>query len=386
MRDSVLILQSKILRDTIIIDGDLAPSHQYKYSLISGSSTYSATAVTMDTTSHEFSWQYFEFGDQMHGSGGFSDVAIVNDTLAYAVGQIFGAKGFDGYDSTGKWISAANAARWDGTSWEQLYMSGDMNGTHLDISGITSVLAYQPNDIWFGVGQILRWNGVKGWFQQTYIEGYALKMYSDEMKNVYLVGTGGQIAYFDGISWKKEESNTTYSITDVIGSNGNVYAAASISNLGKGVILKRNAGQWSTLIEGDGVDLTQIFKPKLYGSTSSLWIDEKGALYAAGNFLYQYKFEKWNFFKSLPDNYPRENYSRDWGFIFSIRGNKSNDFWVAGELNTLLHFNGATWKQIGMPYDSNRDIKWRALFVRGNVCIAVGYRGWQPVAMVIHSR
>ena len=43
--------------------------------------------TTLDTTSHDFSWKTFTFG----GGGGsvLNDVAIVNDTLAYAVGEIY---------------------------------------------------------------------------------------------------------------------------------------------------------------------------------------------------------------------------------------------------------------------------------------------------------
>ena len=381
MRDSVLILQSKILSDTIIIDSGLAPSHQYKYLLISGSSTYSATAVTMDTTSHEFSWQYFEFGDQYHGSGGFSDIAIINDTLAYAVGIIYSAE-TGRRDSLGNWVDSHNVARWNGQSWEQLSVHGYFNG-YTTYGFIGCVLRYDSNDIWFGPGNIIRWNAMGPSFMSTLLTGVAIKMCVDDMKNVYLVGSGGAVSYYDGTKWQQESSGTSLDLVDVYGRDGTVVAAGSDPSLGKGIILERNNSQWHTLVEGDVIDPNQIFKPKLYASTQSVWIDEKGTIYAAGNLLYQYKFNQWDYVKSLSGNNLSPANGRPWSFLHRVRGNKSNDFWIVGERNTLLHFNGMTWKQIGFLYDGTSDINWRSIDVSEKLCVVVGNYGNQPVAMVV---
>jgi len=42
----------------------------------------------MDTTSNSFTWQTFTFGGNA-GSCNLFDAALVNDTLAYAVGSIY---------------------------------------------------------------------------------------------------------------------------------------------------------------------------------------------------------------------------------------------------------------------------------------------------------
>ena len=48
-----------------------------------------------DTTSHNFTFTQYDLGGNA-GSSGFKDAAIVNDTLAYAVGEIYTT------DSTGR--------------------------------------------------------------------------------------------------------------------------------------------------------------------------------------------------------------------------------------------------------------------------------------------
>jgi hypothetical protein len=51
-----------------------------------------------DTTSHNFSWEITQLGDG--GGSSLYDVAIINDKLAYAVGEIRLK------DSTGQWDPA----------------------------------------------------------------------------------------------------------------------------------------------------------------------------------------------------------------------------------------------------------------------------------------
>jgi hypothetical protein len=87
--------------DTLVIDEGLLPSRTYTYrayrfadSRLIDSSTQ-ATVTTMDTTSHNFTWQIDTLGDG--SSSVLYDVAIIDDTLAYAVGEIYKR------DSVGNW-------------------------------------------------------------------------------------------------------------------------------------------------------------------------------------------------------------------------------------------------------------------------------------------
>ena len=68
------------------------------------------TVTTMDTTSHNFTWQTFTFGGQ-GGSSTLFDVAIINENDIWAVGEMYV------YDSTGAPV-LYNAVHWDGSKWE----------------------------------------------------------------------------------------------------------------------------------------------------------------------------------------------------------------------------------------------------------------------------
>jgi hypothetical protein len=95
----------------------------------------------MDTTSHNFTWQIDTLGDG--GGSVLYDVAIINNTLAYTVGEIYKR------DSVGNWDPLPSGlALWNGRSWssrkvanEDLYakkMANEnvsakkMAGNHLD--------------------------------------------------------------------------------------------------------------------------------------------------------------------------------------------------------------------------------------------------------------
>jgi hypothetical protein len=67
--------------------------------------------LTADTTSHNYTWQLELLGNGA-GSGVFYDVAIINDTLAYAVGELY-MKDSLGQDDP----HAYNVARWNGRQW-----------------------------------------------------------------------------------------------------------------------------------------------------------------------------------------------------------------------------------------------------------------------------
>lgn len=153
----------------------------------------------------------------------------------------------------------------------------------------------------------------------------------------------------------------------------------------KGVVVKGNqTNTWDVMIEGEIIDESQLFD-KLFGSFGAIWIDEIGTVYTGGNLMYEYKNNKWNYVTSLPENFMGGNpgtYYR--GFINSIRGNASNNMIIAGDRNTLKHFNGLTWEQIGLPYDPYSDIIWARVELKGNTAVAVGDEGIQAKIIMLN--
>jgi hypothetical protein len=152
-----------------------------------------------------------------------------------------------------------------------------------------------------------------------------------------------------------------------------------------GVIIKSDNGtNFNTLVESDNIPPGQLFKPKLYGTISSICFDQSNTLYAAGNIVYQYKFGRWDYLRSLPENYIGGNPGTFYrGYVYKIRAAASNDIWIAGDRNTLRHFNGSTWQQIGMPYDPQADLVWRGMESKGNVTVVVGSHNSNAIIMII---
>ncbi|MFZ2324731.1 MAG: hypothetical protein WAV89_13670, partial [Ignavibacteriaceae bacterium] len=212
------------------------------------------------------------------------------------------------------------------------------------------------------------------------------KIWGSSGNDLYAVGNAGSIARYNGNNWNKLISGTEYYLSDIVGSNnGEVFIIGNKSSEAKGMVIKsKNGINFNTLVESETVSESQIFKPKLNGSLTSIWLDQNNTLYVAGDFFYRYKLNKWNYVTSFPNNFIGGNYyANHFGFLTGICGNKSNDMWVIGERNTVRHFNGITWKQIGLPYDPNNDIIWLDVDVKNNIVAIVGSKGNQSAIMII---
>ncbi len=116
--DSVTQIINLSYTDTLLYDSGLQPNKTYNYKITVTPNTESktVTATTMDTTSHNFTWQTYTFGGA-NGSSVLNDVAIINENDIWAVGEIHTAE-TDQFDSNGVWVQPYNAVHWDGNSWE----------------------------------------------------------------------------------------------------------------------------------------------------------------------------------------------------------------------------------------------------------------------------
>jgi hypothetical protein len=93
VRDGARLQQIQLFSsDTVVVDQGLSPHRVYKYQIFrlqDGKAVEASVPVsvtTMDTTSHDFTWETTTLGDG--NSSVLFDVAIINDTLAYAVDAV----------------------------------------------------------------------------------------------------------------------------------------------------------------------------------------------------------------------------------------------------------------------------------------------------------
>jgi len=325
---SLTIKQNDITKDTINLSSadkllyidSLLPNRNYLYQASSSehqASSNKLSITTMDTTSHEFTWQTFTFGEA--GGSALYDVAIIDENNIWAVGEIYMLDSLGNPDP-----EAYNAVHWDGSEWELkriLYDGGSWT--------IRTIFAFNSNDIWFS--GFVRYDG------QNFIEltippilmGWTInKLWGTSSNEIYIVGDNGNICWYNGTRWTRIESGTETIINDIWGitdDSNELILYCPVSSFfvpGEKKILK---------ITDNVVDsVSWVFDRRLY----SVWSPREGFLYVCGEGVFENKFNVW---RKLNTPLVGTN---------SVRGNNINDIVVAGDNGFITHFNGVEWKTL----------------------------------------
>jgi len=367
--------------DTTLLDTALTPSTGYSWQVLMKKTetaflkSDAVTGRTMDTTSHEFTWRM----DTLGCAGSILwDVAIVNDTCVWVVGDLF-TKPYDSFERY-------NAAMWNGKVWKKFrFKLAGFNGFE-SVHDLKAVFYSPDNKLIVSSGGSFNIHEVSGKRLYTaYLDkstGSTSKIWGTSSSNLYLVGSNGSITRYNGNTFTLMESGTMVDLLDVWGTpNGEVWACgynSSGEDLGHSILLEKSGQSW-TLREDDrftGNGTPPGDKPK--DSYQTIWFPDRGDSLFVGT--------AWGVFKRKlnPESKSRLVYRRNsWfefpppemGFPFRIRGTGSNDIWVAGDYCSLIHFNGSTWRQL--PELFIQSAEFRSLDARGRLVTAVGldYRG-----------
>jgi hypothetical protein len=287
-------------------------------------------------------------------SSALFDVAIINGTLAYAVGQMYLN------DSTGQVDQQPyNLAIWNGHSWklQKLFADGFP-------PAIKSVFVNNENDVWFDPW--FHWDGQS--FQEipsdSIFFGIGIGKMWGNSNGFYVVGTAGFIAHRNSSgNWTKIESGTTLDMLDIYGSGSEILAVASDNN-----------PYGEAIISISGNTATQIFsfplgQDELYG----VWFVPNRHYYVVGDGIYE---------KHLLSESTWKNGTLDITQYATtkVKGNGLNDVMVVGAYGEVLHWNGVSWR-------SYRDItglngSYTSVAVDGNFVIAVGQNDTQAVVAI----
>jgi len=353
--------------DTTLYDEGLLPNHVYKYhtsiQLYSNSNavTKELTLQTMDTTSHNFTWQTFTFGQ--HSSSVLYDVAIINENNIWAVGEIYMNDSLGNPDP-----HAYNAVHWDGIKWDLIRINTQSDCNPVTYAPLRAIWAFSDSNI------IITSGGSIGWFNgktnkadcniRPMLTGSINKIWGTSSSDLYVVGNSGNIAHYDGSplanGWTKIESGTELSIRDVWGdfnektNKWEILAAASnfMLDLEKEVLS----------IKGNSV--TKLNLSSQVWPLKTVWFMPNKQYYIAGSGIYQKRL--------LADSVWRNNATDITTFsTTSIRGNGINDVFAVGAFGDLVHFNGVNWKtDYSEPLLNNG--AYTRVAVKGNLVIAVG--------------
>jgi hypothetical protein len=229
-------------QDSLLYIDSLLPNQTYKLQSIIQSINLSSnelSVTTMDTTSHEFTYEAYVFGGQYQSSILF-DLAIVSENSIWAVGEIYLL------DSIGQPIRY-NAAHWDGTEWKlyRIMFYTFCGQQYQNAYPASSIIAFSEEEIWIAMkgDQIAKIeNGIQ---TQTLCLPWSFaisKIWGRSSDDLYVVGSNGNIArYFNG-SWRRIFSGTTLGLSDIYGNNhGDLYACGGNLSSGQGIILKINS-------------------------------------------------------------------------------------------------------------------------------------------------
>jgi hypothetical protein len=321
-----------------------------------------------DTTSQNFTWQKFYFGVPTYNV--INDVAIVNDTSIWVVGQIYNI------DSTGQIEGEPhNAIHWDGSKWniERIEFYTICGQAHKTSYPGVIISKLNETTIWIsGAGnQIATINGTN----QTSIECLPFdmvinKLWVENNNSVYAVGYAGLIAHYFNGSWQKIESRTEMNISDIWGAinpntgNSEILAVASYQDTSVDRKILQINGNTATTISSNGINW----------DLHSLWFKSQSQYFVVGSGIYNK-----NLLSDISWSMKYWNVTND--YTNCIRGNDINDIVAVGAFGEVIHYNGKRWKsfrdETGLPNG-----EYLSVAIKGNLIVAVGEEGQQAVILV----
>lgn len=310
-----------------------------------------------DTTSHNFAFQTWAFGE--HSSSILYDVAIIDENNIWAVGEIYLNDSLGQSDPT-----PYNAIHWNGTSWSVTRIPTKTFSGTTTSSQIRTVFAFRENDIWtFSIaGSYAHCNGIE-WETEFVSEriGSGNKFWGTGSNDLYLVCNQGGISYYNGIIWKKLYSGTDLDMYDICGkqTSNNSYEILCVA-------AKQSVNSIKKIFRIENNTITELDVNGIPSSIRGIWFKPGEKYYVVGSGMF-YKDNinsntSWiSFGESVTPYYTN-----------SIDGNDVNDIVVCGAYGELLHFNGSDWKS----YQNELELQagsYRTIKIKGNLLVAVGY-------------
>ena len=356
-------------QDSVIYIDSLLPNQTYKYQAVLNTDTTikseKVTAQTLEPTSHNFTWQTWEFGQ--HSSSVLYDVAIIDENNIWAVGEIYMNDSLGNPD-----YNAYNAVHWDGTKWElkRIYTYSACNA--VDYAPLKAICAFSDTEI------VLTSGGSIGWFDgvtnrtdcsiNPLLTGAINKIWGTSSNDLYVVGNDGNIVHFTSTqfvnTWTKLESGTTLNLTGIYKSPTSdvIWVSGRSGTYSSSVLLRYKNNVWEKVFEGLSTD---FFNGNEIGFFPNVWSDNKYRTYLNNGFgLY------------VQDNDTEFNFKRLTPIFsdvaFGMSGDKSNNIFIAGQKGLVGHYNGYSYKEF--PEIKNNLVYFNAVSVKGDKSCIVGFK------------
>ena len=360
--------------NTTIVDKSLSPNKNYTYQVIiniNGKQVTSSSvpAQTMDTTSHNFTWQTFTFGG-LAGSSTLYDVAIINENDIWAVGEIYMN------DSKGQPDpNAYNAVHWDGSKWELKRIKTNACGGVV-YPPIKAIFVFSSNDILFAHidGSISYYNEIEfinDCSLITQLNGSANKIWGMSRNDFYVVSSNGFIAHYINGYWQKLISGTNLNVNDIWGDFNQATGKYEILAVASNIFSTPDRAILS--IDPATRIVTHLSSQPIQYTLKGVWFNSNKQYFVSGDGIFQKHRLSDNSWKNNPLEIT--NY-----FINKIRGNDINDVVAVGAFGEVLHYNGVNWKSYRNTTKIN-DGAYYSVETGNNLVAAVGQDN--PAAVLI---
>lgn len=349
--------------DSLLLIDSLLPNTFYTFQASSNAIRVKSNELqlkTLDTTSHNFTWQSWTFGE--YNSSILNDVAVIDGNNIWAVGEIYLN------DSLGQSIRY-NAVHWDGNEWKLLRIMfytvcGQQSRTSY---AAKSIFVINNNEIWIAMDgdQVAKMeNGIQTLTMCLPWSFSINKIWGSSSNDLYFVGNDGSIVHYQNGQWSRLESGVLTDLLDIYGEGENIFVGGW-RDFQPSVLLKLKNGNVQKIIE----DENNLFNYRTYfisGAIYSVWITEKKLYVVTWYDLYRANVNTDGTSEAVWRGEPQ-----NWGVI-SVRGNDVNDIIACGVLGKIWHYNGLNWHTYDELIDS-RD-RLRRIEIKDNICVAVGQR------------
>ncbi|MCU7504184.1 MAG: hypothetical protein HF314_13960 [Ignavibacteria bacterium] len=367
-RNNLPVQTFRVNKDTVICDTALSGGTTYTYQLTEGKSgtleklSEKVMATTLTPTSHNISWQTFDFG--IGNMDQALDVSIIDENNVWVSGDFTVREaGEDKY---------YNLLKWDGSKWTYEVAENEREGYYYGV--LYSIFSFSKSDIWVGNNTPGHWAGDK-WNFYGVETGYPKptgrlrKIWGTNSSNMYFAGEDGSVVKYDGKSWRLLNAGSIGYTADMCGYKDEltgeevVYCPYSINYNPMLSKVIRITSRPNSIEKVELIGFPDEMVPL------TVWTHKGYPVYAGGSGLFYYTQDRWKDAGLKTDKY-----------IQLVRGNALNDIFVTG-WGLLAHYNGIEWK----TYEEFSG-SWDAIFsmdVKGNTIAVVGiHNGRVAVAIV----
>jgi hypothetical protein len=367
--------------DSIFYDENLEPNLSYSYRAFlfdQGKKLYGSEDInitTMDTTSHDFSWEVINYGNLAMSV--FNDAWIVNENEIWAFGNILDSR-LPPDTINGNVNTPITGAKWDGTSWRLFRVYTQVGDATYPIA-IRGAWRLSDKSFWFATGSVDHWrgNGIAklSLLRDVTTEYLICRIWASSDSSVYAVGTGGYLIRYDGEKWYQYETDFKEEITDIWGVND--------ETSGEKLVMCTVNGSWTAssydaIIKVEDNTFSEIPLPQnsYYERKfpNSVWFKNSNKIYISGGGV---------FYRNINGIWKEERYftENDFYYQYRIRGSDYNNIFVAQESGRISHFNGVSWK----TYNVSGQSSLYGLSIYQNIVVAVGLDG-QNANIVVGRR